>query len=190
MKTLKHAIMTVAAIALVVGWATTATAAEKKYRTLPATGFKWQVSGDVEPGEWTAQYTDVMDMATNNGIPIVAFFAKSSCGRCKALERNILANPGFADWAKRRGYLLLFGLLGEGESSKVLKLIQYGTSLPFCGVWWDKDGDGKPEVGNPKKTSWTGGGAKSEITFMNNADKWLGAYDPVPPYTGGTFDFE
>lgn len=190
MKMLKHAIMAVAAIALVIGLAATATAAEKKYRTLTATGFKWQVAGDIEPGEWTAQYTEVMDMATNNGIPIVAFFAKSSCGRCKALERNILANPDFADWAKRRGYLLLFGLLGEGESSKVLKLIQYGTSLPFCGVWWDKDGDGKPEVGNPKKTSWTGGTAKSEITFMKNADKWLGAYDPVPPYTGGTFDFE
>ena len=99
MKMLKHAIMAVAAIALVIGLAATATAAEKKYSTLPATGFKWQVAGDIEPGEWTAQYTEVMDMATNNGIPIVAFFAKSSCGRCKALEKNILANPDFADWA-------------------------------------------------------------------------------------------
>ena len=190
MKMMKHMIMATAAVALAVGLASTATAAEKKYKTLPATGFTWQVSGDVVPGEWTAQYTEVMDMATNNGIPIVAFFAKSTCGRCKALEKNILANPDFAPWAKERGYLLLFGLLGDGEASKVLKLIQNGTSLPFCGVWWDKDCDGKVDVGNPKKTSWMGGGAKSEITFMNNADKWLGEYSPIPAYAGGTFDFE
>ena len=161
-------------------------------KTLP-NGFTYINGGDDEPqpGVWDSRYTLVINKAVAEGIPVAVFFAKSSCGRCKRLEANIVASgETFDSWAKKRGYMLLFGMLGEGEASKTLSLVLKGTALPQCGVWWDKNGDGKPEVGDKKTTSWTGSGAKSEVTFMENADKWLGEYNPVPPYTGGTFDFE
>ena len=158
-----------------------------------ANGFTYINGGDDEPqpGVWDSRYTLVINKAVAEGIPVAVFFAKSSCGRCKRLEANIVASgETFANWAKKRGYMLLFGMLGEGESGKTLSLILKGTALPQCGVWWDKDGDGKPEVGDKKHTSWTGSGATSEVVFMENADKWLGEYSPIPAYAGGTFDFE
>ena len=189
MKELKK-IAILAAVVVAMGCVFTAWA-EVTAKTL-ANGFTYVNGGDDEPrpGVWDSRYTMVMEKAIADGIPVAIFFAKPTCGRCKKLEKSIVESETFEQWARNRGYLLLFGMMGEGESSKTLRLILSGTALPQCGVWWDKDGDGKPEVGTPKKTSWTGGAATKADTFMNNADKWLGEYKATPDYAGGTFDFE
>ena len=156
-------------------------------------GFTYVNGGDDEPqpGVWDSRYTKVINKAVAEGIPVAIFCALSSCGRCNNLEKEIVEmGADFTAWAKSRGYLLLFGMLGEGESGKTLALIQSGDALPQCGVWWDKDGDGKADVGDKKKTSWTGTDAKYVRNFLKNVDKYLGEYSPVPEYAGGTFDFE
>ena len=150
------------------------------------TGFEYATSGDVKVGEWNSQYSKVMDMAHKDGIPVVVFWARKSCGMCKALERQLATSEAIA-WAQDSGYLFLFALEGSADSSKVLALCQTGVSLPFAGVYWDKNADGKPDV----QQKWCGRKGSMPVKtgellsdFIESVEKYLGTY---VNYNGGEF---
>lgn len=191
MKGIKGALaMAVAAVATAI-WADSATRLEN--------GFSWSDSGDVVPGEWTSQYQKAMDLATEKHIPIVAFFGKVDCGYCKKLEagkvdskgtvidRGVI-DPEYAAILKKRGYILLAGITGvTTDASKVLKLCQTGTKLPFCGIYWEKEGETNPIT---KKFTGRMGSMPSKVgsttgeQFINSLYMYLKDY---VSYNGGKF---
>ena len=149
-------------------------------------GFVYQTAGDVEPGVWSSQYQAVMERAVADGIPVIVFFGKPSCSRCSRLETELAIKteeewnvheqfgdwPNFPEWIRQRNCLLLYGRLGEGDSSKVLALIQKGTALPQVSVWWDKDGDGVSEI-DTRNVTWSGSGTQYASVLMKNVDRLI-----------------
>ena len=153
------------------------------------TGFTWSKTGPVVPGEWTSRYDEAMEMAKTDAIPLIAFFARRSCGNCKELER-LFVEPQTVQWFKRRKFILLCGIEGESGASKVVKLSQKGSTLPFVGLYWDRNGDGKSdgkdgEVNNKEVRrggSWKGKTSKDLMDWVESYFRDYNVYD------GGQFE--
>lgn len=152
-------------------------------------GMHYETSGDIVVGEWNTQYAKALAMGTAEGIPVVGFWLRPSCSMCKKIE-VLNATKKVIAWRKERGYIFLVGVEGKADASKTLSLTQFGSHLPFVCVWWDKNGDGKPDV----HVKWSGRNGDMPVKtgeldeqFMKSIDKYLGSYNPIPPYTGGTF---
>lgn len=152
-------------------------------------GMHYETSGDIVVGEWNTQYAKALAMGTAEGIPVVGFWLRPSCSMCKKIE-VLNATEKVIAWRKERGYIFLVGVEGKADASKTLSLTQFGSHLPFVCVWWDKNGDGRPDV----HVKWSGRNGDMPVKtgeldeqFMKSIDKYLGSYNPIPPYTGGTF---
>ena len=156
----------------------------------------WSKTLPVEPGEWNVQYEEAMRLAKEEHIPVVAMFVRASCSKCGALE-TANTTEEVIQWRKDRGYIFLLGIEGDktagAKPSKVLSMSQKGSHLPFVGLYWDKDGDGKNDLTGAVGVKFSGRSGEMPVTkgtqaqqFMASCDKLLGAYDPVR-YVGGTF---
>lgn len=156
-----------------------ASAKIKYYGDLPV-----EMDDDPVPGVWNSQYDKVMAKAKETGAPVVIVMAMQGCSRCNSLKTN-LAKKSVNDWLNEKKYLCLFGWLGTKDCAKVDALISDSSPMPQCSVYWDQNGDGESDF-DPKKYTWVGSSATSEVTFMNNCDKYVGTYVPHP---GGDFDY-
>ena len=156
-------------------------------------GLEYFTTGEVEPGVWNTQYDKCVEKALKENIPMVVFWGRKGCGQCKKLDRANGEDKVIA-WRKERGYIFLYGIEGEGDSSKVLKLAQKGGSLPFVGFYWgDQNGDG---VLDKKDVLWCGCGRSGKMPakdgtladqFMNSAEKYFHDYQGNTSYAGGHF---
>ena len=156
-------------------------------------GLEYFTTGEVEPGVWNTQYDKCVEKALKENIPMVVFWGRRGCGQCKKLDRANGEDKVVA-WRKERGYVFLYGIEGEGDSSKVLKLAQKGGSLPFVGFYWgDQNGDG---VLDKKDVLWCGCGRNGKMPakdgtladqFMNSAEKYFHDYQGNVSYAGGHF---
>lgn len=156
-------------------------------------GLEYFTTGDVEPGVWNTQYDKCVAKALEENIPMVVFWGRRGCGMCKKLDRANGEDAVIA-WRKERGYIFLYGIEGEGDSSRVLKLAQKGGSLPFVGFYWgDQNGDG---VLDKKDVLWCGCGRSGKMPakdgtlaeqFMNSAEKYFHDYQGNASYAGGHF---
>lgn len=156
-------------------------------------GLEYFTTGEVEPGVWNTQYDKCVEKALKENIPMVVFWGRRGCGQCKKLDRANGEDKVIA-WRKERGYVFLYGIEGEGDSSKVLKLAQKGGSLPFVGFYWgDQNGDG---VLDKKDVLWCGCGRSGKMPvkdgtladqFMASAEKYFHDYQGSTSYAGGSF---
>lgn len=148
----------------------------------------------VEPGEWNVQYDEAMRIAKEERVPVVAMFVRDGCSQCGKLEAAN-TEDSVVQWRRERGYIFLLGIEGDktkgANYSKVVKMSQTGSSLPFFGLYWDKDGDGDNDLKDKFKFCGRSGsmlvksGTLAE-QFMGTCDAILGEYEPVR-YVGGTF---
>ena len=125
----------------------TGTATAKKLDT----DFEYSTEEPVVPGEYTSKFAAAKKLADEQGIPLVAFWASSSCGQCKKLERANMLDDVVA-WRKERGYIFVFGINEQGESTEITvdgntksvsmkQFTKKGSNLPFVTIYWNKDGD-------------------------------------------------
>ena len=164
-------------------------------------GFTYSTESPVVPGEWTTKFAEALKMADEQHIPLVAFWAKSSCGQCKKMERANMHEDVIA-WRKERGYLFVFGINDLGESTKIIvdgkeincsmkSFAKKGSNLPFIAVYWNKDGDASAAFksrtqfcGREKSmlvtpdASIADADARVADVFMRSVDKIVGDYKP------------
>ena len=154
-------------------------------------GLSYSTSGEVVPGQWTAQYAKAKAAAKSKNVPLVAVFVRPTCTFCKNLG-SALASSSVSSWAEKRGYYFVIGVEDTtSEASSVLTFARKGSALPFVGVWWPKDKSGKSVQvqfnGRSGLMPVTSGSLAQQ--FMDSVDGYVGDYADVPPkYSKVTFD--
>lgn len=105
-------------------------------------GLSYSTDGEVVAGKWTSQFAAAKRKAQSENVPLVAIFVRPTCGYSKSLGRA-LAETSVSNWAAQKGYYLVIGVEGEREASAVVSFVQFGSKLPFVGVWWPRNKSGK-----------------------------------------------
>lgn len=98
------------AVCAFVAW--TSSAATFTYQKLT-----YSNSDTIVPGEWTCRFSKAKTYAESHNIPMVVVWANPPCSYCKRLEQALGGSAEFTSWMKNRGYVMVFALGRETNSS-------------------------------------------------------------------------
>ena len=155
---------------------------------------RYNSKGDVVRGEWTSQLTKAMNLAKNENVPILVFWANNGCGHCAATEVEMCTKT-FTNWMKKYQIYMVLAVGGfsgpAGKEADVAKEVARDSSgeFPYIAVYWGTGASntykGKAFT-NKKRGTFTGNGATA-ASFIAKAEALLKGYTPA---IGGWFDVE
>jgi thiol-disulfide isomerase/thioredoxin len=86
---------------------------------------------------------EILEVARNRNLPVLALFSSAGCGPCQSLARGALAEPGFAEMQKEAVLLFIESMTKMGEEwFQRFKINGTPTFKVFApnGVQWEENG--------------------------------------------------
>lgn len=102
-------------------------------------------SASIVLGEWHGDYAKCKALADSENIPLIAYYGKEGCSRCRALTENLISDT-FRNWRKGKRLILLYMKQGENgngysDSSSAkgwIKSFQSEGGFPYFLYYWKK----------------------------------------------------
>ena len=149
-------------------------------------GLVYTVSGDVEPGVWTDQYTKAKKLADSRKIPMIVAYCEPGCGISQTFQ-TVVSTASVSRSLKKGGYILVFGHgKDHAESLKAYTFSKNSTLLfPYVAFYWKKSATEQVYASYTGRYGrmWdqTGSGIGAQV--VNTAAHWFAGY--VPDAGGG-----
>lgn len=171
----------------------------------------------ITPGVWNTNFTEALDYATKNHIPVLMYYGSTGCGYCSTMCSAINL-PLFKDWIAEKPIVLIYKHPTPEQISMVLKASSaekcadpdlYRARMwvkdtsasipdyPRLRCWWEEEGGavhnasfcGRDQSMPVKKPqgSTTDKLAEKLVATLN---LYFSGYEPNPPYFGGEFSPE
>ena len=148
-------------------------------------------TGPVRLGEWNERFSEGLEIANEQNIPMLVFFGGLSCGVCEMLQRACITDE-FIEWQNRKKIVMIFNtdtLYGNSRKFAIPEGEGAIKSFPFIGIYWNRYGEA-PEKNTQYYRSFcgregvmpcTGGSLASQL--IRSCELVMGEY----PYAGGEF---
>lgn len=151
-------------------------------------------TGAVQLGEWNQDFVKALEIADSQHIPMLVFYAGTSCGACEALQLQCISDE-FVQWQKRKKLLMVFVMDStksqyRGKSLSFTKPADGGdVGFPRMAVYWNRYGT-VPEKHSRYYACFRGISGNMLAKSGSLVQQLIGSVEAVAgeyPYAGGEF---